>query len=154
VTDRCTKAHEYIFLLAKQERYFYDSAAINEPGSKNSHGGGRVHPDRYTSRSGRNDGGALSLGIPAGERRNRRSVWIVPTHSYSGAHFATFPPKLIEPCLLAGSREGDTVLDPFLGSGTVGQVAERLGRKWIGIELNPEYVRLAEKRTAQAGLGL
>ena len=84
--------------------------------------------------------------------RNRRSVWTVPTVPYSGAHFATFPPALIEPCILAGSRAGDVVLDPFFGSGTTGQVAQHLGRQWIGCELNQDYEPLQKERTAQCGL--
>lgn len=85
---------------------------------------------------------------------NRRSVWTAPTVPYRGAHFATFPPALVEPCILAGSRPGDTVFDPFLGSGTVAQVAQRLGRNWIGCELNPEYIDLQNERTRQRGLVL
>lgn len=86
------------------------------------------------------------------ERRNRRSVWTVASHPYSEAHFATFPPALVEPCILAGSRVGDVVFDPFMGSGTTGQVAQRLGRRWLGCELNPTYVQLERKRTAQQGM--
>jgi site-specific DNA-methyltransferase (cytosine-N4-specific) len=86
--------------------------------------------------------------------RNRRSVWTVPTKPYSGAHFAVFPPELIEPCILAGSRPGDLVLDPFMGSGTTAQVAQALGRQWIGCELNPEYAPLQAERTAQGALAL
>jgi DNA modification methylase len=86
--------------------------------------------------------------------RNRRSVWTVPTVPYSGAHFATFPPALIEPCILAGSRTGDVVLDPFFGSGTTGQVAQALGRQWIGCELNEEYAPLQQERTAQSALAI
>ena len=86
--------------------------------------------------------------------RNRRSVWTVPVQAYSGAHFAVFPPALIEPCVLAGSRPGDVVLDPFMGSGTTAQVAQQFGRKWIGCELNPEYEPLQRERTAQCGLAL
>jgi site-specific DNA-methyltransferase (cytosine-N4-specific) len=86
--------------------------------------------------------------------RNKRSVWTVATQPYSEAHFATFPPALIEPCILAGSRPGDIVLDPFFGSGTTGEVAQQLGRKWIGIELNPDYEKLQRRRTAQQGMEL
>lgn len=81
-------------------------------------------------------------------------MWTIATQPYSEAHFATFPPALIEPCILAGSRPGDIVLDPFFGSGTTGQVAERLGRQWIGIELNPDYIALAKDRTKQMGMAL
>jgi DNA modification methylase len=134
VRDRCTKSHEYIFLLSKNERYFYDADAIAEPVSPSMLAQIEQGYDGYT--------------------RNKRSVWTVTTKPFSGAHFATFPPGLIEPCILAGSRPGDTVLDPFFGSGTVGEVAENLGRKWIGCELHPDYIPLAEKRTAQSGLVL
>lgn len=88
------------------------------------------------------------------ERRNKRTVWSIPTEAFPEAHFATFPQALVEPCILAGSRPGDTVLDPFMGSGTVAQVAQRLGRRWIGTELNPGYVAMQAKRTAQPGLEL
>jgi site-specific DNA-methyltransferase (cytosine-N4-specific) len=88
------------------------------------------------------------------ELRNRRSVWTVPTVPYPGAHFATFPPALIEPCIIAGSRVGDVVLDPFFGSGTTGQVAQKLGRQWVGIELNHEYQKLQEDRMRQAAMAL
>jgi DNA modification methylase len=86
------------------------------------------------------------------DKRNKRSVWTVPTESFSGAHFATFPQALVEPCILAGSRPGDIVFDPFLGSGTVAQVAQNLGRRWLGCELNPDYIRLQGERTRQSGL--
>lgn len=146
VTDRPTKAHEYIFLLAKQERYFYDAGAIEEKAIMASGKSGFGGP--------KNNNGKLAHTNEFGkawekrENRNRRSVWTVPTHSYSGAHFATFPPKLIEPCILAGSREGDTVLDPFAGAGTTGLVSIQHHRKFVGIELNPAYVELAKARLA------
>src|SRR5208283_2905831 len=117
-TDRPTKSHEFIFLLAKQERYFYDADAIREP-----------------------------LRDPNPDGRNKRTVWTVATQPYAEAHFATFPEDLIKPCIMAGSRVGDTVLDPFGGSGTTGKVALELGRKAILIELNAAYVELARKRT-------
>jgi DNA modification methylase len=123
VTDRCTKAHEYLFLLAKSERYFYDAQA-----------------------SGYGNG--------ANGTRNRRSVWTIATQPYPEAHFATFPEALVEPCILAGSRVGDTVLDPFMGSGTVARVAQRLGRQWLGCELNPTYAAMIEDRTRQDPLSL
>jgi DNA modification methylase len=149
VRDRCTKAHEYIFLLSKSERYYYDQKAIEEPFADercgNPNGGGQ-----YSVGSGRNDGGALRTGVwnKDGEHsgRNRRSVWTVTTKPYKGAHFATFPPKLIEPCILAGCPEGGTVLDPFAGSGTTGMVAVQNRRKYILIELNEEYIKLIEDR--------
>ena len=156
VTDRPTKAHEYLFLLTKSERYFYDAGAIREPhqtsntirdtGTRGTQGYAKAHGLSAPARD--NNGG---LGYTEGGR-NRRTVWTVPTMPYSGAHFATMPEKLVEPCILAGSRLGDRVLDPFMGSGTVGAVAERLGRRWVGLDLNPAYHQLAKKRTAQRGL--
>ncbi len=116
VKDRPTRAHEYLFLFSKSERYYYDYEAIREP----ANGGG--------------------------EMRNRRTVWSINTEPYPGAHFATFPPALVEPCVLAGSEPSDIVLDPFLGSGTTGEVCLKLRRKFIGIELNPEYAELARTR--------
>ncbi len=126
VTDRPTKAHEYIFLLSKSAKYYYDAKACAEPTVNNL-------MSRY------HNGDAPTT-------RNRRSVWHIATHPYKGAHFATFPPALIEPCILAGSAPGDTVLDPFLGSGTTLAVAKQHGRNGIGCELNPEYVALAQQR--------
>lgn len=144
VTDRCTKAHEYIFLLSKSERYFYDADAISEPsvagfnGSTFTNGKTALNGERAGIGQGpRNDG----------DTRNKRSVWTVPTSPYPEAHFATYPPDLIKPCILAGSRVGDTIVDPFGGSGTSAQVALELGRSAILIELNPSYVPLIEKRT-------
>lgn len=145
VTDRCTKSHEYIFLLSKSARYFYDSAAIAEKGTAIAGGGGHK-----AAKSGHTN--LSKCGGIAYETINKRSVWTVPNSGYSGAHFATFPPALIEPCILAGSRVGDTVLDPFFGSGTTGQVSQALGRKWIGCELNPAYGELQQVRTAQQGM--
>ena len=154
VRDRCTKAHEYLFLLAKSERYYFDHAAIQEPETMKPQ-------NRLTPRKANPD--AKVHGMPAyrqqeggtgGGMRNRRSVWSVNTAPYGGAHFATFPPALIEPCILAGSRTGDVVLDPFMGSGTTAQVAQALGRQWIGCELNPEYAPLQQARTAQAALAI
>jgi DNA modification methylase len=146
VQDRCTKAHEYLFLLAKSERYFYDADAIAEdlqrpphaPGNKASADAGHL----------RNDVGTDRMQKVWGEsgRRNKRSVWTITTKPYSGAHFATFPPELIEPCILAGSRPGDVVLDPFGGSGTTAAVAVGHGRRAVLCELNPEYAALAVER--------
>lgn len=114
VRDRCTKAHEYLFLLAKSERYYYDAAAIAEPADTGT--------------------------------RNRRDVWSMQTQPFAGAHFAVMPEALVEPCILAGCPVGGTVLDPFAGSGTVGVVAAKQGRKFIGCELNPEYAAIAVDR--------
>jgi len=166
VEDRPTKSHEYIFLLSKNERYYYDFEAVKEPcqsgesdirkmqESKERIGGKyKVLDDRLSKASMHtNIGTKRAVGSP--DRRNRRTVWRVATASYSGAHFATFPPALIEPCILAGSRVGDIVLDPFFGSGTTGQVAEHLGRQWIGCEIQTDYEPLQKQRTAQRCLAL
>ena len=151
VTDRPTKAHEYVFLLAKSEQYYYDADAIKEEAISN--------PGRGVTGRGK-QGSALAVGCNGrqpqqdhsgwmggdGKTRNRRSVWTIATHPYKGAHFATFPPKLIEPMILAGCPVGGTVLDPFVGSGTTCMVAESLERNSIGIELNPAYITLAHAR--------
>ncbi len=151
VRDRCTKSHEYLFLLAKSERYHFDAAAIREPGitgkwdamppiggvkhAANEFHGGRV----YTGKRPASDG-----------LRQRRSVWSVPVKPYKGAHFAVMPPKLIEPCVLAGAPRGGTVLDPFAGSGTTLAVAAASGRSAIGIELNGEYLPLIRSRVEES----
>jgi DNA modification methylase len=160
VTDRCTKAHEYIFLLSKSARYYFDADAIAEPLAEVTLNDARVGRD--VSRGGIKDYETAGVQNPShvranifnnlGTTRNKRSVWTVTTKPFSGAHFATFPPDLIEPCILAGSKLGDTVLDPFGGSGTTGMVAESLGRNWVLIELNPEYEKLSRDRTAQMGM--
>jgi len=182
VTDRCTKAHEYIFLLSKSARYFYDHDAIKEKAVSDHPPGNTSHKfttayeegaEEHRTKSGlvayaekmrvsetrkelRSDiesrhrssiPGGQSLQLEPDGKRNRRSVWTIPTSPYSGAHFAVFPPKLIEPCILAGCPRGGVVLDPFGGSGTTGQVATKHGRDAILIELNPEYVKLQKKRT-------
>ena len=153
VTDRPTKAHEYLFLLSKNERYYYDAEAIREPHSEPWRGQGEH--ESSTPHSGRLDDpnkeqAAFTVAVrkynPDG--RNKRSVWTVPTEPYAEAHFATFPSDLIKPCILAGSRPDDTILDPFGGSGTTGAVAIELGRKAILIELNPAYIPLIKKRCA------
>ena len=115
VKDRPTQAHEYLFLLSKSPKYFYDYDAIKEP--------------------------AIN-----GTMRNKRSVWSINTEPYKGSHFATFPPHLIEPCILAGSHENDIILDPFMGSGTVAEVCIQLNRKYYGIEKKEEYLHLANNR--------
>lgn len=249
VRDRCTKAHEYLFLLSKAERYYFDQDAILEPCSENTHarlaqnvaaqigseranggaktngnmkavcrGGsenakpdtdplhdrepvllcgepdripdqvavrvpGNINPpkgqlayeagdERHRTKAGllayaekarkladagsgtkNNDSFDAAMAIMP-TKRNKRSVWTIATESYSEAHFATFPQALVEPCILAGSRPGDIVFDPFMGSGTTAQVAQRLGRKWLGSELNPEYLKLQAARTRQMGLVL
>jgi DNA modification methylase len=205
VTDRCTKAHEYIFLLSKSERYFFNQELIREPlstasidrlsqPSLNEQAGSYRVPGktngpmkavarkpngwsnadnyheadpRYKKRSGNKrrkpasdrgvpvdtngqTNGAVAGSVPwEGVDRNKRSVWTVTTKPCKDAHFATFPPDLIKPCILAGCPEGGTVLDPFFGSGTTGIVASQCGCNCIGIELNPEYVKLAKRRNQQ-----
>ena len=149
VIDRCTKAHEYIFLLSKSQRYYFDADAIKEPsayfGKDTRSGMGNI---RYEGK--RTEGDAAANGqqsfVTINETRNKRSVWTVTTKPFKGAHFATFPPDLIEPCVKAGCPEGGTVLDPFGGSGTTGMVAQRHRRKFVLCELNPEYARMAEDR--------
>ena len=182
VRDRCTKSHEYIFLLAKSPRYYYDQEAIAEPVTQStierlsqSNLENQIGSDRVPGKTNGNMKavpprfGGSKYGDNAAEehrtksgntydctdgKRNKRSVWTVATQPYKGAHFATFPPKLISPMILAGCPVGGTVLDPFGGSGTTGEVAERYGRNSILIELNPAYIELQKQRTAQMGLGL
>lgn len=153
VKDRCTKSHEYIFLLSKSKRYYYDSSAISEPvtmpagtqnknESKKTRYGGKKYTENpdvfFRTKSGN--------AYKPRDRRNKRDVWRVSTKSFKEAHFATFPEELIEPCLLAGTSRGDVVLDPFIGSGTTGVVSRKHWRNYVGIELNPDYCKMAEKR--------
>lgn len=193
VTDRCTKSHEYIFLLSKSSKYYFDNEAIKETAKygvngEDSRPAGVVrereyeydskrnnYPDSYMAkkkmrgtvdkRAGmgriayegkRTEGEASANGqqsfVTINETRNKRSVWTVTTKPYSGAHFATFPPDLIEPCILAGCPEGGIVLDPFMGSGTTAHTALRAGRKYVGCELNGEYIKLANQRLSQGFL--
>jgi DNA modification methylase len=147
VTDRPTRAHEQVFLLSKQRSYFYDAEAVREVGNpEGSHSRGVDGVREGIDVNGGNQGtpGAV-MATPAGGR-NKRSVWTVATQAYKAAHFATFPEKLVEPCILAGSAPDDIVLDPFAGSGTTGVVALRHGRSFVGIDLNPEYLELARRR--------
>ena len=123
VRDRPTRSHEYLFLLTKSERYYYNQESIKEKATSNGH------------------------------KRNRRSVWSINTEAFPGAHFATFPTKLVEPCVLASSQQHDFVLDPFMGSGTVAEVCYKLNRKFVGIDVNEEYVGLAVKRVAAGNKG-
>lgn len=173
VTDRCTKSHEYIFLLSKSRKYFYDAEAVREScvrgdagstfteGKTGINGNGRVStaprvqrkPAGWDTGSGghgafHRDGRAKEIEYTetSETNRNKRSVWTVSTQGFPEAHFATFPPKLIEPCILAGCTEGGTVLDPFTGAGTTGLVALWHGRNFEGIELNPEYAAMADAR--------
>ncbi|KEX94766.1 DNA methyltransferase [Pseudomonas putida] len=189
VRDRCTKAHEYIFLLSKSPKYFYDQSAILEPCSPNTHnrlsqdvlaqigsdrvnggaktngnmkavarkpngvgwGHGTDNKERCRGRIKDNESMDSALTVTPSER-NKRTVWTVPTHSFKGAHFATFPPDLIRPCVLAGAPRGGVVLDPFGGAGTTAVVAMQEGRKSILCELNPDYAAMAERRIAAAWL--
>lgn len=155
VRDRCTKSHEYIFLLSKSGRYYFDAAAISEPitvestkrylreGEKRRprFDGEKYGPDG--SKESRTKSGKPYIPTP---RRNKRDVWATSTGGFKGAHFAVCPEKLVEPCILAGCPEGGTVLDPFTGSGTIGVVAKRLGRNFVGVEINPEYWQMAVDR--------
>ena len=158
VTDRCTKAHEYIFLLTKSARYFYDQEAVKEladPRYENRYSLPFNVGDKESAGCGRPGGASNTPGMKSFTgTRNRRSVWTITTKPFSGAHFAVFPPEIPEICIKAGSRPGDTILDPFSGSGTTGNVAERLNRKYIGIELNPAYAEMGEKRIEAARLPL
>ena len=170
VTDRCTKSHEYIFLLSKSRQYYFDNEAIKEPAkypfddrasradslagtSMNSVGGktgirfgGNKYGDSEDPKHATKSGNEYE----ATGKRNKRDVWTVTTRPFKGAHFATFPPQLIEPCILAGCPPDGTVLDPFFGAGTTGLVAQQHGRNWIGCELNPVYAEMAAKRIKDA----
>ena len=154
VKDRFTKAHEYIFLLTKSARYWYDNEAIKEesvtdPKSKASM--------MFGSANGKNNTSELAHAADLGHKwdyvatRNKRSVWTVTTKPYSGAHYATFPPDLIEPCILAGCPKGGVVLDPFIGSGTTAMVARKHGRKVIGLDLNFDYLNKNARKRLQYG---
>jgi DNA modification methylase len=143
VKDRPTRAHEQVFLLTKAPRYYYDADAIAEDAVSNKPSGNSYARPEQLSRDGRGQPHPWS---DVGGRRNRRSVWTLGPQPFPAAHFATFPPKLVEPCILAGSREGDLVLDPFAGAGTTGVVATRLHRSFVGIELNHDYCELARQR--------
>lgn len=146
VTDRCTKSHEYIFLLSKSANYYFDHLAIREPATTSNVEGVRFGGSKYgdsddplhATKSG-------NVYVEDGFR-NKRDVWFVTTSRYADAHFATYNPELIKSCILAGSREGDLILDPFSGSGTTGVVAMQNGRNYVGTELNPEYAQMSLKR--------
>lgn len=161
--DRPTRAHEYIFLLSKSERYYYDAEAVREPAvgfdksntrrrgnSRTFRGGGAYTHNQAADNSARVERKSHGLVQNEDGKRNRRSVWTVATRPYKGAHFATFPEELVRPCILAGSRPGDIVLDPFAGSGTTGAVAIQEGREFIGIEINPTYSEMIEQRIRNA----
>ena len=152
VTDRPTKAHEYLFLLSKSERYFYDADAIAETSIQMGRRDVFTRPSRTARALGRSTSGNERTAnlLETAATRNKRSVWTIPTLPYAGAHFATMPEALVEPCILAGCQLGGLVLDPFVGSGTVVSVAERLGRRGVGVDLS--YQDLAKVRTRQRGI--
>lgn len=153
VRDRCTKAHEYIFLLSKSPHYYFDAAAISEPckakgNARTFRGGGAYTGGRSFQNSASVERESHGNTENKTGRRNRRSVWSIATGQFKAAHYATFPERLVEPCILAGCPEGGTVLDPFAGSGTTGVVAKRLRRHFVGVEINPEYWQMATDRIA------
>lgn len=180
VTDRCTKSHEYIFLMSKNPKYYFDHEAIKEPCAESSYKRWNQDIENQVGSNrvpGKTNGNMKAVGIPTKIRfggnkygdsddpkhatksgncyvdtgtRNKRSVWTQAVKPYKGAHFATFPPQLIEPCVLAGSRINDIVFDPFMGSGTTAQVAIENGRQYLGCELNPEYEKLQKERINEA----
>ncbi|ANP61106.1 DNA-methyltransferase [Pseudomonas aeruginosa] len=154
VRDRCTKAHEYVFMLTKSPRYYYDHEAVKEDAvSDHPSGNGfkRDARESYKNLDGTARGNDEQW-TGVGGKRNRRSVWTVPTAGFKGAHFATFPPDLIRPCVLAGAPRGGLVLDPFGGAGTTALVAMQEGRRSVLLELNPEYASIARHRLASAWL--
>ena len=152
VQDRCTKAHEYIFLMSKSQKYYYDIDSIKE----DAHTTDTSDRNRDESRLNNTPGRTRMAGLTTNhyEKKNKRSVWTVTTKPYEGAHFAVFPSDLIEPCILAGAPVGGIVLDPFMGSGTTAQVAQSLGRQYLGCELNPDYEALQTSRVSQLSLQL
>ena len=143
VKDRCTKSHEYIFLLSKSKHYFYDNEAIKEPVKQDWGERDRTSGKYHNPGTGLQPHSGLTKSY---DRKNKRSVWTVTNKPYKGAHFACFPPDLIEPCILAGSREGDIVLDPFMGSGTTAMVAKKHNRNYLGCELHEDYASLQTDR--------
>jgi len=151
VLDRCTKSHEYLFLLSKSPKYFFDNKAIAEPvvydgGGKGIRFGGNKYGDSTDPKHATKSGNVYQ----GSDTRNKRDVWTVAPSRYKEAHFATYPPELILPCILAGSKPDDLVLDPFSGSGTTGEVAMQNNRNYLGLELNPEYASMSEKRLLEA----
>ena len=151
VQDRCTKSHEYIFLLSKSSKYYYDHESIKDPVKQDWGARDRTDGKYHNEGSGLQPHGGLEKSY---EMANKRSVWTVNTKPYAGAHFAVFPIELIEPCIMAGAPVGGIVLDPFMGSGTTAQVAQHLGRQYLGCELNPAYKPLQDKRISQLSLEL
>ena len=143
VRDRCTKSHEYIFLLSKSKNYKYDNEAIKEPVKQDWGTRDRTEGKYHNEGTGLQPHSGLTKSY---DKKNKRSVWSVTNKPYKGAHFAVFPPDLIEPCILAGSNEGDVILDPFMGSGTTAMVAKKHNRHYIGCELNKDYATLQTDR--------
>ncbi len=143
VKDRCTKSHEHIFLFSKNKKYYYDNEAIKEPVKQDWGTRDRSKGKYHNTGSGLLPHSGLTKSY---ERKNKRDVWSVTNKPYKGSHFAVFPPDLIEPCILAGSREGDLILDPFIGSGTTAMVSKNLNRHYIGCELHEEYHELIQQR--------
>ena len=143
VKDRCTKSHEYIFLLSKQRKYYYDNEAIKEPVKQDWGKRDRTTGKYHNPGTGLQPHSRLTKSY---ERKNKRDVWSVTNKPYKGAHFACFPPDLIEPCILAGSKKGDIILDPFMGSGTTASVALTHDRHYYGCELHEDYGSLIQKR--------
>ena len=154
VKDRCTKSHEYIFLLSKHKDYYFDAEAIKEPavsikGNNKTFRNGGVYTKGQSYFNSKKIKAETHGNKPnESGKRNKRDVWTIPTHPYKGAHFAVFPFKLVIPCVLAGTREGDVILDPFFGSGTVAEAAALLNRNWLGIDINPDYEPLYKQRLA------
>jgi len=144
VTDRCTKAHEYLFMLTKSSRYYFNNEAIKEPAKWERWGDQTVIKEQQGTAKW--IGNASKDELQKRTTKNRRSVWSIPTKSFKGAHFAVMPEALVEPCVLSSSQQEDYVLDPFSGSGTVAVVALRHGRNFVGIELNPDYAQIARER--------
>jgi DNA modification methylase len=151
VRDRCTKNHEYIFLLTKQPKYYFDNEAIKDPVKEDWGTRDRSDGKYHNEGSGLSPHSGLEKSY---EMANKRSVWTVTTKPFKGAHFAVYPPELIEPCVLAGSKPNDIVLDPFMGSGTTAEVAQRLNRQYLGCELNLDYKKLQKERLKQPSLEL
>ena len=145
VRDRCTKSHEYLFLLSKNKKYYYDNESIKEP-AKDWGTRDRSKGKYHNEGTGLQPQSGLTKSYP---KKNKRSVWSITKKPYKGAHFATYPPELIEPCILAGSEKGDIILDPFIGSGTTAMVAKSLGRDYIGCELHEDYGKLIDKRVGE-----
>ena len=146
VKDRCTKSHEYIFLLSKNRKYYYNNEAIKEPVKQDWGTRDRTKGKYHNPGTGLVPHSGLSKSY---DRKNKRDVWTVTNKPYKGAHFAVYPPDLIEPCIKAGSEEGDIVLDPFMGSGTTALVSKSLNRHYIVCELHEDYGRLIQKRLSE-----